>query len=59
MTTRLYRWYLSLEEAKRSDLYGLAGITEEDSRVKSAIRQASALIEKAIDTWFYPVIQNR
>ena len=59
MTTRVNRWYLTLEEAKRSDLFRLTDITREDSRVKSAIRQASRMIEKALGTWFYPVTATR
>ena len=59
MTTRVNRWYLTLEEAKRSDLFRLKNVKEEDSRVKSAIRQASGMIEKALSTWFYPVTATR
>jgi len=59
MTTRINRWYLTLEEAKRSDLFRLKDVTEENDRVKSAIRQASQMIEKALDTWFYPVTATR
>lgn len=59
MATRQNRWYVSLAEAKQSDLYGLASVTSEDERVKTAIRRTSALIETALDTWFYPVLATR
>ena len=54
MATRIHRWYLTAEELKRSYLFQLAGKTREDDRVHSAIRGASAIVEKALGTWFYP-----
>ena len=59
MATRIHRWYLSAEEAKRSHLFQLRDTDREDDRVRTAIRGASAIVERALDTWFYPRILTR
>lgn len=59
MTSQVNRWYVSREEVKRSAIFRLSGVDREDERVEAAIRAASGMVEAALDTWFYPVIETR